>query len=149
MCLLNRMLAIVGAATPVAMTIALVCTSIEPRDQRAGLSDDESVDRLLYGIVQNDSAQVKRALHVANLDVNARDRLGVTPLIVAIMGGGENSQASMNLLIRAGADLNCADNFGMTPIMHAVVAQNDQAVQILLENGAENAPEAIEGPVIR
>jgi hypothetical protein len=143
--LFNRVLAIVGTATPVAVAVALVATFTLSRDPRAGLSEDESMDRLLYGIIQCDSAQLHRALQVGRASVNGRDRLGLTPLIVAIVGPRASAQVTISLLIQSGADVDLADANSMTPLMHAVVARNDQAVQLLLSSGADPSVRNHEG----
>ncbi|MFZ8837689.1 MAG: ankyrin repeat domain-containing protein, partial [Pyrobaculum sp.] len=64
-------------------------------------------------------------------DVNARDRLGRTPLYYAEDGG------TVEYLIRRGADPNVRDAGGKTPLRHAVASGRRWAAEALLEAGAE------------
>ena len=72
--------------------------------------------RLLEAASVGDVNAVKDALY-SGADVDARDRLGNTALILAADGG---SQAVVRLLIAYKASVNAVNKFGYTPLMSAV-----------------------------
>ena len=62
-------------------------------------------------------------------DVNPRNAIGETPLIVA---AEHNSCDALKLLIDHGADVNATANDGSTALLQAVIRNNKQAVRLLL-----------------
>jgi ankyrin repeat protein len=86
-----------------------------------------------------------QALIKAGADVNAKDKDGVTPLMLA----AQNSRDPqiVRALIRAGADVNAKDEIqvdegdrddcGMTPLMLAAGANTAEVVNILIRAGAD------------
>ena len=75
-----------------------------------------------------DRAEVVRLLLAAGADVNARDRLGLTPLALSTF----NPQI-VRLLLEAGADPNVRDYRGETALDSA---SNDEVKRMLVEHGA-------------
>lgn len=73
-----------------------------------------------------------RALLEANADVNARNKQGVTPLIMAAQC---NDIDMMSLLIRSGADVNARTNDGIDAMLEAIVDGNIAEVKLLIKNG--------------
>jgi ankyrin repeat protein len=70
-------------------------------------------------------------------DINARNRLGQTPLFLAVYYGHVEF-ARMLLVNKGGASINdLDDNFRWTPLHVAVDKRNIQAVRLLLEHGAD------------
>ncbi len=45
----------------------------------------------------------------------------------------------VRLLLAGGASVNARNKLGVTPLMHAVYRDSDEAVKVLLENGARPA----------
>jgi hypothetical protein len=79
--------------------------------------------------------QVQQAINVG-ADVNARDKEGETPLIVAAAHNG-NPEVITNLL-KAGADVNAQEStFGATAILIAAGYNNLDVINVLLKAGAD------------
>ncbi|MDC3309545.1 ankyrin repeat domain-containing protein [bacterium] len=77
----------------------------------------------------------------AGADVNARDKDGYTPLLLA---AGYSTAESIQLLIAAGADVNARTEKGYTPLhsavgtLHSAVGNSSaEGVQLLIAAGAE------------
>ncbi len=74
-------------------------------------------------------------------DVNATDHAGNTALMFAACGCGpansENSLELMRLLLANGADPNLKNNSGETALMIAAARGRGNAVQLLLDRGAQ------------
>lgn len=67
-------------------------------------------------------------------DINAIDRSGMTPLLLAAMWGkGEVA----NTLIKAGADINAKDKFNATPLHGAAINGNTEIAVALIKAGAD------------
>jgi len=70
-----------------------------------------------YQAIRNDDMVALKGLLAKNGDVNARDKRGTTPLMLAAAFG---SVRSMKVLLDAGADVNANNAFDATPLMWAV-----------------------------
>jgi ankyrin repeat protein len=71
----------------------------------------------------------------AGADVSARNRVGASPMLSAVING--NAQL-IGLLLENGADANAAvSNTGDTPLMLAARTGIAEAVQVLLDHGAD------------
>ncbi|MCW3100606.1 MAG: ankyrin repeat-containing protein [Chthonomonadaceae bacterium] len=74
-------------------------------------------------------------------NVNAQDRRGDTPLLLAVIGGWEqkmdrHSPDVVRALLKQGARIDAQDELGMTPLMVAASFSHPVLVRILLEHGA-------------
>lgn len=76
----------------------------------------------------------------AGSDVNARDRLGLTPLLVACGKPSIGFRTITESLIRKGADINVRDPLGNTPLILAISGGMFDIAAMLLERGADLAP---------
>lgn len=76
------------------------------------------------------------------VDINARTEKGSTPLLIACRR--RKSLECVRLLIAAGADVNLPDKRGWTPLHFACYADNTQAVNLLLQAGANISLETID-----
>ena len=94
-------------------------------------------------ILQQAMMQVAKANHEAGIrsmldswpcPVNARCKLGTTPLHWAAVKG---SKATVSLLLARGADVNATDDDGMTPLHWAIFLANADTVEELLNAGAD------------
>jgi ankyrin repeat protein len=68
------------------------------------------------------------------LDIDARDRFGDTPLMLAIRHG---NIGAFNFYLSHGANVNISDFNGKTPLKLAIQKQRKEMVRLLLENGAD------------
>jgi len=82
-----------------------------------------------------DTAKVRELIR-ANADLlEMRNTWGRTPLCAVSRDGGDAE--TIKLLVSLGADVNAADNSGWTPIMLAAWRPNREAVDVLLDAGAD------------
>jgi hypothetical protein len=72
-------------------------------------------------------------------DVGARNRRGAEPLHYAVDGGGDAAaqRATVERLLAAGADPNAVDKSGVSPLHRAIRNRCADAVDALLEGGAD------------
>lgn len=85
--------------------------------------------------MSGDTAAVRAMIRADAGLLNKRNTWGRTPLCATARDGGDG--ATMRLLVSLGADVNAADNSGWTPIMLAAWRPNKDAVEALLDAGAE------------
>jgi hypothetical protein len=88
---------------------------------------------LFQAIVRGDKAQV-RTLLSKGIDVNAKNRQGMTALMAATIKGDFDI---VKALLDRGADPNSRDNLGRTPLMFAAQKGNLNIARVLLAKGAE------------
>ena len=82
-----------------------------------------------------DTATVRELIRADAGLLETRNTWGRTPLCATARDGGDG--ATIRLLVGLGADVNAADNSGWTPIMLAAWRPNKDAVEALLDAGAE------------
>ncbi|AXK60195.1 ankyrin repeat domain-containing protein [Candidatus Chromulinivorax destructor] len=70
----------------------------------------------------------------AGVDLNAKDRLGKTPLHLLIYNGNTKL---VSVLIAAGVDLNIKDRLGQTPLYDAIWSDRIEKFCILLDAGVD------------
>ena len=80
-----------------------------------------------------DAAGVEQAL-AAGVDVNTRDALGQTPIIVAALAAQD---AVASVLVQHGADIMARTEKGMTALHAAAFAGDAEAMNLLLGKGAQ------------
>jgi hypothetical protein len=75
-----------------------------------------------------------KSLVSGGADVNSKNRMGMTPLVVAAM----NSRTAVcEFLVASGADLNAKDGQGRTALYFAVDRNNKELAELLLKKGAD------------
>lgn len=87
---------------------------------------------LAQAVVASDPARIK-FLAAQGADLNARDSMGVTPLISA---ASARDSATVKLLLELGADANARSGDGLTPLMEAAYRDHVPSVEALLQHGA-------------
>ncbi|WP_068805233.1 ankyrin repeat domain-containing protein [Thauera phenolivorans] len=76
----------------------------------------------------------------ANADPNAKDRLGLTPLLVACGKATVGYGNAVAMLLKKGAAVNVRDPLGNTPLMLAISGESPDIAMLLLEHGADVRP---------
>jgi ankyrin repeat protein len=83
--------------------------------------------------IRGDLPEIERLLN-RGADVNARNKSGATPLLLAVHRDG--NMDAVHWLLKAGADVNKADFSGNTPLIAAVRPGELQTVATLVEHRA-------------
>ena len=97
------------------------------------ISEDEK--KLRRAAREGDAIKVRRLLSIRLLDVNCNHNvLKMTPLQEASRKGHE---ATVQLLLNAGADPNVEDCWGWTPLCDAAVGGHKDVMKLLLDGGAD------------
>jgi ankyrin repeat protein len=97
-------------------------------------SAQESDEAALRAAARGGRIDDVRALLDQGVDVNAKDKGGRTPLILAAW---KQETEVMNLLLERGADVNAKDKDGGTPLMWSALHVNTDMVRLVLDHGAD------------
>ena len=99
---------------------------------------NEEGETALFLTARGDRAKAARALLEAGANVNARDRVGVTPLMRAVMkGSAETVKTFLDFKPDLGAQTTDPEAPGSTALMFAVYKNNPEVVKLLLDAGAD------------
>ena len=96
----------------------------------AAMSDAEFLK-----LCEDGTAQEVCAALDAGANVNAKDKDGITALMVA--AEVNSNPEVINVLLKAGADVNEKDEYGGTALMSAAYGNNLKAIDVLLKAGAD------------
>jgi hypothetical protein len=91
---------------------------------------------LLIAALRRGHTVIAKILIDAGVDVNARDHLGLTPLLVACGKTTHGYQVIAEKLIAKRAELDVHDIFGYTPLMLAVSGGMFDIARLLIQSGA-------------
>jgi hypothetical protein len=119
-----------GAAPRAAASGAARATSMNA--QRAAVDTDPAPTALRSAAASGDTAQTALLLD-QGAALDARDELGRTPLMLAVM---QNRPDVARLLLDRGADPNLTDNSGHTPLQQAKQAHLSEMAAMLERAGA-------------
>ncbi|MCK6410813.1 MAG: ankyrin repeat domain-containing protein [Azonexus sp.] len=97
---------------------------------------DEGIPLLLAALRRGHTVVAKIMIE-AGADVNARDNLGLTPLLVACGKTTPGYRVIAERLIARKAQLNVRDVFGFTPLMLAISGGMFDIARLLIERGAD------------
>jgi len=111
---------------------------------------DADGETLLHWAVKKNDAEAVKALLEMKPDLNAADKAGYTPLLIAAENGNEKI---VSMLIKAGADVNKAtapDSFfeandNLSPLQIAAFKKYPSIVEILAKAGADTNGEGPDG----
>ncbi|MGZ8982508.1 MAG: ankyrin repeat domain-containing protein [Methylotenera sp.] len=73
----------------------------------------------------------------AGADVNARDRIGLTPLLLACGKSSQGYKEIAEMLIKKGANINVRDRLGYTPLLLSLSGGVAGIAELLIERGAD------------
>ena len=72
-----------------------------------------------------------------NVDINAQDNEGQTPLHYALNSDQKGKSECIEILLQHNLDINVKDNNGMTPMHLAASRRAVRSLQLLIEHGAD------------
>lgn len=98
--------------------------------------DDNGTPPLLVALKKGYTI-VAKILLAAGADVNEKDRLGLTPLMVACGKPTAGYKEVAETLIKKGAHINVRDALGYTPLLLALSGGTLEIAELLIEKGAD------------
>ena len=99
------------------------------------LQDKANVISVLSSVIRRGNNKLIEQIIGLGVDVNVRDKQGLTPLHYAV--SSENPSKDITaFLIDNGAQVNIKDNEGMTPLMHAALKGYADMVVRLVDSGS-------------
>ncbi|WP_295459108.1 ankyrin repeat domain-containing protein [uncultured Thiodictyon sp.] len=133
-------------ASEIAMTKANFFRAFEAGDKqvidlfvRAGIklpAEDEDGTPLLLSALKRGLTVIATIILDASVDVNVRDNLGLTPLLIACGKPIAGYQIIAEKLIAKGANVNARDGLGNTPLLLALTGGMLDIARLLILNGA-------------
>lgn len=108
------------------------------------LTDDEGTPPLVAALKKGHTV-VAKILVNGRADVNAADRLKLTPLLVACGKTTQGFRWIAEALIQRGALVNVRDALGNTPLMLAITGGNLDIARHLVASGADVSPRTRRG----
>ena len=102
-------------------------------EQRTRVIEELGSSRLMSAAWQGQALTVRMRLGLGEVDVNARDRAGRTPLHMAAMRG---HREMAEVLLSNGALVNACDGDGWTPLRWAMASGVREVSELLREYGA-------------
>ncbi|MDI6748030.1 MAG: ankyrin repeat domain-containing protein [Rhodocyclaceae bacterium] len=99
-------------------------------------ADESGNEPLMYALKLGHTVVAKILLD-AGADVNARDRLGLTPLLVACGNTTRGYKTIAEALIKKGAQINVRDSLGFTPLLLSLSGGILDIARLLIERGAD------------
>jgi len=116
--------------TTIAAVLLVGCaTRQQPKPPTAKSPDISIFNAAITGNIE----AVKQHL-AAGTDVNAKNKIGSTPLNYAALKGHEEI---VELLIAEGADVNARDNYKWTPLNYAAHGGHKEVAELLIAAGAD------------
>lgn len=80
---------------------------------------------------------IARILLNAGADVNASDKIGLTPILLACGKPTYGFKAIAEMLIKKGANIGVRDRLGFTPLLLALSGGTVEIAELLIERGAD------------
>ena len=130
-----------------------LCKQFRPRTMRwlftvlslipfaSAQTEQTAADRLIYAMRERNWPEINTVLK-AGVDLNFKDRDGMTPLTEAIE---DNLSGLAKKLILMGADPNLPSGDGASPLIHASVICNTELGEFLLKHGTRINDQARDG----
>lgn len=102
--------------------------------ETSGLDESAPSQLLLLASRSYQPDKASFLINSANADVNFSFENGITPIMLACIGGGPKL---VKLLLEHGADVNATDEDGSTVLIYAAFYDNSSILGTLLESGAD------------
>lgn len=99
-------------------------------------TDDNGTPPLLL-VLKRGYTIVAKILLIAGADVNEKDKLGLTPLLVACGKSTRGYKEIAEILINKGALINVRDTLGFTPLLLSLSGGTIDIATLLIEKGAD------------
>lgn len=100
------------------------------------VADEDGTPPLIYALRKGYTVVAKILLD-AGADINARDKLGLTPLLIACGKTTHGYKAIAETLIKKGAFINVRDTLGFTPLLLSLSGGSIALATLLIERGAD------------
>jgi ankyrin repeat protein len=107
---------------------------------RAGINihqEDDTGSPPIVTALKKGYTIIARILLNAGADPNARDRLGLTPLLLACGKQARGYKEIAEMLIAKGAEIHVRDRLGWTPLLLALSGGTVEIAERLIERGAD------------
>ena len=112
------------------------CSQVSERDRKAVRGVYRDVFKQIREAQMPYIMEVIKLLVENGADINAQDAGGLAPLHLAANVSKGESLEPLKYLISRKADLDIRDNNGNTPLFSAIAADNNEAIRLLINAGA-------------
>lgn len=98
--------------------------------------DDQNTPALIIALKKGYTI-IGRILINAGADINAKDRMGMTPLLLTCGKFSSGNKEIAEMLIHKGANINARDLLGFTPLLLSLTGGVSGVAELLIEKGAD------------
>lgn len=100
------------------------------------IEDDQGTPPILIAMKKGYTV-IAHILLNAGADINACDRMGITPLMLACGKSTQSYKELAEMLIKKGAIINVHDKLGYTPLLLSLSGGDAEIAELLIEKGAD------------
>lgn len=100
------------------------------------IKDDQGIPPIIIAMKKGYTVIASILLN-AGSDINAYDKMGITPLMIACGKPTQSYKELAELLINKGAIINVRDKLGYTPLLLSLSGGNSEIAELLIEKGAD------------
>lgn len=92
-----------------------------------------ATDTIFNAIINDDLKTVQQFIEERKIDINLKDKLGMSPLHLAVK---KNEEQIVQYLIKNNANVHIEDNDGRTPLFYAISNKNIVLIKLLIQHKA-------------